>query len=75
MKQDSVTITVKLNRNVNGTASIKTDIQGAGFHYYEIIGLLQFAMFDMKEQSIKTGSEMPQDVPTRLVFGEPEKPE
>lgn len=74
MEKDSVTITIKLDRNVNGTASISTNIKGKGFHYYEMIGLLQMAMFDMRNQSIESAKKMPKDRPVKLVFDEPEKP-
>ena len=68
--KDKVVITLSLERQKNGTINRKTDIQGEGFRFFELIGLLQMTCYDMAQQSMVTSTEMPKDKETKLVFGD-----
>jgi hypothetical protein len=67
-KKDKVTISITLEREVNGTISRSTDISGEGFHYFELIGMLQITCYDFAQQSISTARDLPKDKPVHLVF-------
>jgi len=71
--KDKVVITLSLERQKNGTINRTTDIQGEGFHLFELVGLLQMTCYDMAKQSMETATEMPKDKETKLVFGEGRK--
>lgn len=68
MKKDKVTVSITLEREVNGTISRTTDITGEGFHFYELIGLLQISCYEFAHQSIETAKELPKDKPVNIVF-------
>jgi hypothetical protein len=65
---DKVIMTISLERNVNGTIQRKVAIEGEGFHYYELVGLLQICSYEFAEQSKKTASQMPKDKKTKIKF-------
>ncbi len=67
--KDKVTITLSLTREINGTITRSTDIQGQGFHFFELVGLLQMTCYDFAKQSMETAKDMPKDKETKLVFG------
>jgi len=66
MKKDKVTIEIILERNENGTVSRGVNINGEGFHYFELIGLLQICAYEFTIQSGKTAKELPTDQPVRI---------
>ncbi len=66
--KDKVTITLSLERNVNGTITRKVNIDGEGFHFFELVGLMQICCYEFAQQSQKTASELPQDQPVNIVF-------
>lgn len=67
---DEVTITIKLTRNKNGSITQSRNIEGQGFYYYEIIGLLQMACLHYAQESEKVAQEMSDKYkhPTKLKF-------
>lgn len=71
-EKDEVSVTFKLTRNTNGTINTGYSIVGGGFYYYEIIGLIQMASYNMAAESCKIAKEIP-DRPTRMRFDEPKK--
>lgn len=66
--KDKVTITIELERNVNRTITKDYRIEGEGFHYFEIVGMLEIMKSNLVTKSIETSAEIPKDVPTRLKF-------
>lgn len=68
MNKDKVTITLTLERQVNGTVNRGVTIEGEGFHYFELVGLLQMCAYEFAHQSYETAKGLPQDVPVRIVF-------
>ena len=67
-KKDKVTITLILERELNGTVTRKTDIAGEGFHFFELVGLLQMTSYDFAKQSSETAKELPKNQPVNIVF-------
>ncbi len=72
--KDKLTITIKLERNINGTITKDYRIEGEGFHYFEIIGMLEIMKSNLVTKSIETGVEIEKDVPTRLKFVKDDSP-
>lgn len=72
--KDKVIITIELERNLNGTIQTKRKIEGEGFHYYEIIGLLQTACYDFAQESLSTAKQLPKDKEVRIKFTSDEIP-
>jgi hypothetical protein len=71
MSGDKVTITVTLERMLNGNINIERKVDGAGFHYFEIVGLLEMAKQSFVEDSHKAAEDINavnKDRPTRLEF-------
>jgi len=66
--KDKITITITLERDVNGCVHRAHSITGAGFHYFEVIGLLQMTCYEMAQKSIETAKELPKDKPVRIEF-------
>lgn len=67
-KTDKVTITVTLERNLNGTVTRGMKIDGAGFHYFEMVGLLQICCYELAERSKEIANELPDDQKVRIEF-------
>jgi hypothetical protein len=65
--KDKVKITLEFERNENGAIGRSHSIEGTGFHYFELIGLMQIACYEFAEQSKITASELPEG-PTKIVF-------
>lgn len=68
MEKDKVTISITLEREMNGTITRKTHLSGEGFHYFELIGMLQITCYDFAQQSIATAKDLTKDKPVHLVF-------
>ncbi len=69
--KDKVTISITIERNPNGTVGTSSKMEGEGFHYFEIIGLLELYKLNLAKQSLETAkelSEVNQDRPTRITF-------
>jgi hypothetical protein len=66
--KDKVTVTLTFEREINGTISHKITLDGEGFHYFELIGLLQITCYKWAEQSSKTANEVPKEENVRLKF-------
>jgi hypothetical protein len=66
--KDKIILTITLERNVNGTVSRATNMEGTGFHYFELIGLLQMTCYEFAQKSVETAKELPKDKPSKLVF-------
>lgn len=73
--KDKVTLTITLERKLNGTSKRTLKIEGEGFHYFEMIGLLQMTCYDLAKSSVDVGKELPEDKKVKLVFGEGDKKE
>ena len=67
---DKVIITIEVERNLNGTVARKTNLEGEGFHYFELIGLLQITSYEFAQQSLKTAIEMPKNKKVKLKFSD-----
>ncbi len=65
---DKTTITISLERNPNGTVTRKASVDGEGFHYFELIGLLQMICYDFERQSTQIAKELPKDKKVRIKF-------
>lgn len=72
---DKVVIEISLERNENGTVSRSVNIVGEGFHYFELIGLLQICAYEFSIQSMNTAKELPQDQLVRIKWTNPEPPQ
>ena len=48
---NKVTLTLTLTKNDNGTVNIDTKLDGTGFHYYELIGLVDLLKSELKLKS------------------------
>ena len=55
---DKMTITLELERRDNGTVGMQLNMNGQGFHFYEIIGLMQMECYRLAEKSIETAKEL-----------------
>ena len=53
-----MTITLELERKKNGTVGMKFDMNGQGFHYYEVIGLMQMQCYRLSEKSLERAKEL-----------------
>lgn len=53
-----MTITLELERKKNGTVGMQFNMIGQGFHYYEIIGLLQMKCYRFAEKSLERAKEL-----------------
>ena len=69
---DKLKITINLTRNENGTCSRSYGMEGEGFHYYEVIGLLQMVVQEMYFRSVETAKELPEGRISRLIFNDSE---
>lgn len=69
--KDEIILTIKLTRNENGTIAQGYEIKGEGFHFFEIIGMMEIVKKSLIESSIKTGKEIPKDKKVRLKFDKP----
>lgn len=69
-KNDKVIITITLERNLNGTASRSVKVDGQGFHYFEMIGLLQICSYEMAQKSLEVAKELPDDKQVKMVYGD-----
>lgn len=67
-KTDKVIITITLERNLNGTVTRGMKIDGSGFHYFEMVGLLQISCYEMAERSKEIANELPDDQKVRMKF-------
>lgn len=65
--KDKVEITITLEREENGTVSRSYGIEGTGFHYFELIGLLQMTAYEFYQKSVETAKMLP-DGPVKLKF-------
>jgi len=64
--KDKVILTLEFERQINGTVSHKVDIDGEGFHFFELIGLLQIICYQWAELSGETAKELPKDKEVRI---------
>lgn len=71
--KDELTITINLKRNTNGTVTSSQKIEGAGFHYFEIVGLLEASKFDLIREMKNSANKMQKDKKVRLKFSAPTK--
>ena len=65
---DKIVIELTFERNKNGTVSKHVKMEGEGFHFFELIGLLQICCYDFAKPSSETASELPQDKDVRIKF-------
>jgi hypothetical protein len=49
---NKVTLTITLTKNDNGSVNFDTKLEGTGFHYYELVGLVDMVKSDLKQKSI-----------------------
>lgn len=68
MKKDKITITITLERNINGTVSSSKNIEGEGFHIFELIGLIQIYSYELAEMSRMTADQMEPDKTAKLIY-------
>lgn len=73
--KDKITITITLEREINGTITRNFNIGGEGFHYFEMIGLLQMSCYELAQKSIETAKDLPKDVSVNLKFIDEENPQ
>lgn len=66
--KDKVTLTVTFEREKNGTVSHKMGLEGEGFHYFELIGLLQIICYQWAQMSTQTAKEIPDQENVKLKF-------
>lgn len=66
--KEKVTITITLERQLNGTVTRSMNIGGAGFHYFEMIGLMQICCYELAHKSIEVAKELPEDQKVKMVF-------
>lgn len=71
--KDKVEIKLTLERNVNGSITRGASIEGEGFHFYEIVGLLQIYSYELAQQAGETAKVLHPDKPSRLIFSDKEK--
>lgn len=75
-KKDKVTITITLERQLNGTSTRTMKIDGEGFHYFEMVGLLQIICYELSHKSTEVAKELPDDKKVKMVYGDTdEKPD
>ena len=65
---DKVSIIINLERNVNGTVSRHVKIEWEGFHYFELIGLMQICSYEFAQQSTKIAAEIPKEKKVKIKF-------
>jgi hypothetical protein len=65
---DKITVSFTLEREKNGTVSHLVKLEGEGFHYFEIIGLMQIACYQWAQKSVETAKELPKDENVKLKF-------
>lgn len=65
---DKVTLTIVMERVENGTVKISHKIEGEGFHYFEMIGLMEMVKLSMAQKSDEVGKIIPEGKPTKIKF-------
>lgn len=68
---DKVKITIELERLPNGVINTHRSIEGEGFHFFEIVGLLEIAKQGLVQESWETAkkiNEQNPDKPTKIQF-------
>ncbi len=65
---DKVTVTINLERQLNGTVSTGFAFEGSGFHFFELIGLLQMVSYDMAKQSREIAPKLEKGKKSRIVL-------
>lgn len=68
MAKDKVTLTLTFEREANGSVTRKADLDGEGFHFFELIGLIQMTSYDFAEKSKQTAIELPKDHKVKMKF-------
>jgi len=49
--KDKVKLTIEFEREISGVVSQKVNLEGEGFHYFEIIGILQIICYQWAQKS------------------------
>jgi len=66
MAKDKVILKLEFERQINGTVSHKVDVDGEGFHFFELIGLLQIICYQWSELSTETAKKLPKDEDVKI---------